>query len=138
MGIKECVPVNKWSQQGDKRLLKLKLHGVTHRVYKLFLEKWVEVARLQDEGWHHVHYIERTAENPVGTTKTVVGTSTFKEVYFPRLQLDAIGKMSSARSFVIYSSTLACTCKECFYAFNAADWYKHKDLQQVQQHTMKL
>jgi hypothetical protein len=135
--IKEMYPVNKWSQQGNERLLRLKLHAVTHRVYKLFLEKWDEVARLRDEGWHHVHYIERTAEDPVGTTKTVVGTSTFKEVYFPRLQQDAIGKRPSARSFVMYSSTLACACEECFYAFNAADC-KHKDLREVQQHTMKL
>jgi hypothetical protein len=100
-GIKQLYPVDEWSQQGDRRLLSLKLHTITHRIYKLFLENWANVVQLRDAGWQHVHYIDRQAEDPVGTTKTIVGTSTFKEVYFPRLQVDAIGKPPSERSFTV-------------------------------------
>jgi hypothetical protein len=92
---------------------------------------------LRDEGWHHVHYIECEKEDPIGTTKTVGGTSTFKEVYVPRLQVDAIGKLPTERRFTMYSSTLACACMECFYAFNSPNC-NHRDLRQVQQHSLKL
>ncbi len=45
VGIKECYPLVEWSQQVDARLRKLKLHGITHHVYKLFLEKWEDAMR---------------------------------------------------------------------------------------------
>lgn len=126
--LREMIPnLAEMEKENDSGLLKIHSGTITHRLNLLFIENKEAVRILRELGYQFVYEIDRI--NPSPTTATVPNTNQFREIYFPKPDLQVEER-------VMQSSDLSCGCDPCVVDFNSPNCL-YKANRCVSIHTMK-